>query len=112
MGKTQVIDLDLKAYFDGVRHDVLLAKVARRISDDEVLHLLKIILKGERETGCSTRRCNFTRPDLSHSSMTAGSSARNRNSRPDAGTLQNRTGHCHGAAADWSMLLRFCEPWQ
>src|ERR1700720_4168051 len=30
-GKTRVIDLDLKAYFDGVRHDVLLAKVARRI---------------------------------------------------------------------------------
>ena len=28
-GKTHVIDLDLKAYFDGVRHDVLLAKVAR-----------------------------------------------------------------------------------
>src|SRR5271156_2266824 len=27
-GKTHVIDLDLKAYFDGVRHDVLLAKVA------------------------------------------------------------------------------------
>src|SRR3981189_1694671 len=35
-GKTQVFDLDLKAYFDGVRHDVLLAKVARRISDPDV----------------------------------------------------------------------------
>src|SRR5450631_4280385 len=51
MGKTQVIDLDLKAYFDGVRHDVLLAKVARRISDDEVLHLLKIILKANGKRG-------------------------------------------------------------
>ena len=43
-GKTRVIDIDLKAYFDGVRHDLLLAKVARRINDGEVLHLLKIML--------------------------------------------------------------------
>jgi RNA-directed DNA polymerase len=51
MGKTQVIDIDLKAYFDGVRHDLLLAKVARRISDDDVLHLLKIILKANGKQG-------------------------------------------------------------
>ena len=50
-GKTHVIDLDLKAYFDGVRHDVLLAKVARRISDPNVLHLLKIILKANGKRG-------------------------------------------------------------
>src|SRR6267142_4369929 len=41
--QTRVIDVDLKAYFDGVRHDVLLAKVAKRIDDDDVLHLLKLI---------------------------------------------------------------------
>ena len=40
-----MIDIDLKAYFDGVRHDLLLAKVALRISDDDVLHLLQIMLK-------------------------------------------------------------------
>src|ERR1700730_1517176 len=51
MGKTQVVDFDLKAYFDGVRHDVLLAKVARRISDDEVMHLLKIMLKANGKRG-------------------------------------------------------------
>ena len=51
MGKTQVIDIDLKAYFDGVRHDLLLAKVARRISDDEVLHLLQIMLKANGKRG-------------------------------------------------------------
>ena len=50
-GKTHVIDLDLKAYFDGVRHDVLLAKVARRISDHDVLHLLKIMLKANGKRG-------------------------------------------------------------
>jgi RNA-directed DNA polymerase len=51
MGKTHVIDLDLKAYFDSVRHDVLLAKVARRISDHEVLHLFKIMLKANGQRG-------------------------------------------------------------
>ena len=29
--KTRVIDIDLRAYFDNVRHDLLLAKVARRV---------------------------------------------------------------------------------
>ena len=51
MGKTHVIDLDLKAYFDSVRHDVLLAKVARRISDHDVLHLFKIMLKANGQRG-------------------------------------------------------------
>jgi RNA-directed DNA polymerase len=41
----RVIDVDLRAYFDGIRHDVLRAKVAKRIDDDDVVHLLKLILK-------------------------------------------------------------------
>jgi RNA-directed DNA polymerase len=49
--KTRVIDIDLRTYFDGVRHDVLLAKVAKRISDDDVMHLLKIILKASGKIG-------------------------------------------------------------
>jgi RNA-directed DNA polymerase len=49
--KTQVIDLDLQAYFDGVRHDLLLAQVARRISDKDVLHLLKVMLKANGKQG-------------------------------------------------------------
>jgi RNA-directed DNA polymerase len=44
-GKTYVIDLDLRAYFDNVRHHTLLEKVARRVADDEVLHLLRWVLK-------------------------------------------------------------------
>ena len=28
-GKTRIIDLDLRAYFDNVQHDLLLAKVAQ-----------------------------------------------------------------------------------
>jgi RNA-directed DNA polymerase len=50
-GKARVIDIDLKAYFDGVRHDLLLAKVAQRINDDDVLHLLKIMLKAHGKQG-------------------------------------------------------------
>jgi RNA-directed DNA polymerase len=38
--KTRVIDLDLKSY---IRHDRLLAKVAKRVDDDDVMGLLKII---------------------------------------------------------------------
>ena len=41
----QVIDLDLKSYFDTVRHDLLLTKLARRINDDDVMWLSKSILK-------------------------------------------------------------------
>jgi hypothetical protein len=31
--------------FDNVRHDVLLGKIARRVQDPKVLHLVKLILK-------------------------------------------------------------------
>jgi RNA-directed DNA polymerase len=49
--KTRVIDLDLKAYFDNVRHHLLLAKVERRVRDDDVMHLLKLILKASGKKG-------------------------------------------------------------
>jgi len=49
--KTRIIDIDLRAYFDNVRHDVLLGKVAQRVSDVEVLHLLKLMLKATGKRG-------------------------------------------------------------
>ena len=49
--KTRVIDLDLAAYFDSVRHDLLLAKVARRVNDRDILHLLKLMLKASGKRG-------------------------------------------------------------
>jgi len=49
--KTRVIDVDLRAYFDNVRHDVLLAKVAARVNDEDVLHLLKMMLKATGAKG-------------------------------------------------------------
>src|SRR5215468_11441937 len=50
-GKTRIIDLDLRAYFDNVQHYLLLEKVARRVQDDEVMHLLKMMLKATGEKG-------------------------------------------------------------
>ena len=51
LGKTHVIDLDLKSYFDGIRHHLLLEKVARRINDEDVMHLLKLLLKANGKRG-------------------------------------------------------------
>jgi len=49
--KTCVIDLDLRAYFDTVRHHLLLDKVALRVQDDDVMHLLRLILKASGKLG-------------------------------------------------------------
>jgi RNA-directed DNA polymerase len=49
--KTLVIDVDVAAYFDNVRHDLLLGKVARRVEDAEILHLLKLVLKASGKRG-------------------------------------------------------------
>lgn len=47
-----VVDVDLSRYFDTIRHDRILAKVARRVSDAAVLKLLKQFLE-------STGRCGI-----------------------------------------------------
>lgn len=49
--KTRVIDLDLRAYFDTVRHHLLLEKVARRVNDGDVMHLLKLMLTASGKQG-------------------------------------------------------------
>jgi len=46
-----VIDLDLESFFDTVRHDLLLTKIARRVQDDDVLCLCKRILKASGKRG-------------------------------------------------------------
>jgi RNA-directed DNA polymerase len=40
-----VIDVDLSRYFDTIRHSVLLDKIAKRIQDPRVMHLVKQIIK-------------------------------------------------------------------
>ena len=49
--KTRIIDIDLAAYFDNVRHHLLLEKVAKRIDDDDVMRLLKMILTASGKKG-------------------------------------------------------------
>ena len=50
-GKTRVIDIDLKSYFDTVRHDILLTKITRRVNDKDIMRLLKLILKAGGKRG-------------------------------------------------------------
>ncbi|WP_321416574.1 group II intron reverse transcriptase/maturase [uncultured Desulfobacter sp.] len=40
-----VLDLDIKGFFDNVRHHILLDKVAERVNDAQIMRLLKLILK-------------------------------------------------------------------
>src|SRR6516162_6500078 len=49
--KTYVIDLDLRAYFDSVKHHLVLEKVAKRIDDDAVMSLLRMVLKASGKCG-------------------------------------------------------------
>src|SRR5487761_557585 len=48
---TRVIDIDLRAYFDNVQHYLLMEKVARRVRDNEVMGLLRMILKSTGKKG-------------------------------------------------------------
>src|SRR5882757_6076605 len=44
-GKRWVVDLDLEKFFDRVNHDVLMARVARQVSDVRVLKLIRRFLE-------------------------------------------------------------------
>jgi RNA-directed DNA polymerase len=44
-GKRWVVDIDLEKFFDRVNHDVLMARVARQISDARVLKLIRRFLE-------------------------------------------------------------------
>ena len=43
-GYTEVVDADLSGYFDSIPHAELMKSVARRVSDKQVLHLIKMWL--------------------------------------------------------------------
>ena len=43
-GHTEVVDADLKGYFDEIPHAELMKSVARRVSDKQILHLIKMWL--------------------------------------------------------------------
>lgn len=48
---TRVIDVDLTKYFDTIQHHVLLAKIARRIQDPDVMRLVKQIIRAAGKVG-------------------------------------------------------------
>jgi RNA-directed DNA polymerase len=68
----RVVDLDLSRYFDSIRHDRMLAKVARRISDGHVLAMVKQFLKSTGKQGVpqgsplSPLLANLALNDLDH----------------------------------------------
>jgi len=48
---TKVIDVDLSRYFDTIRHNILLGKIAKRICDPEVMRLVKKVIKAAGKIG-------------------------------------------------------------
>jgi RNA-directed DNA polymerase len=44
-GRTVVVDLDLEKFFDRVNHDILMARLARRIADKRLLRIIRRFLE-------------------------------------------------------------------
>lgn len=48
-GKTWVVDIDISAFFDEVNHDILMAKIGRKVRDKRVLKLIGSYLRASME---------------------------------------------------------------
>ena len=60
-GKRWVVDLDLEKFFDRVNHDVLMARVVRKVRDERVLKLIRRYLEaGLMEGGVTSVRTEGT----------------------------------------------------
>jgi RNA-directed DNA polymerase len=49
--KTRVIDVDLKSYFDTIRHDILFKQIAKRVNDQDIMRLVKLTVKAGGKRG-------------------------------------------------------------
>jgi group II intron reverse transcriptase/maturase len=73
-GHTQVVDADLKGYFDTIPHAELMRSVARRISDGSMLHLLKMWLQMPvQETDPKSGKCRTVPKEDEHRGTPQGS---------------------------------------
>jgi RNA-directed DNA polymerase len=60
-GKRWVVDVDLEKFFDRVNHDVLMARLARRVTDKRILRVIRRYLQaGTMEGGIVTQRTEGT----------------------------------------------------
>lgn len=60
-GKRWVVDIDLEKFFDRVNHDVLMARVGRKVKDERVLKLIRRYLEaGMMEGGVASARTEGT----------------------------------------------------
>lgn len=60
-GKRWVVDLDLEKFFDRVNHDILMARVARKVKDKRVLKLIRRYLTARlMEGGVASARAEGT----------------------------------------------------
>lgn len=50
-GKRWVVDMDLEKFFDEVNHDILMARVGRKVKDRKLLHLIRLYLQSGVMTG-------------------------------------------------------------
>jgi len=50
-GKTRVIDIDLRSYFDTIAHAELFKKIAERVNDSNIMRLIKLIVKAGGKKG-------------------------------------------------------------
>lgn len=68
----RVVDVDLRSFFDSIRHDQVLAKVARRVQDARLLALIKQFLHSAGDRGVpqgsplSPLMANLALNDLDH----------------------------------------------